>query len=91
MIGRLRRWFRGGAELTLRGVAKVLFIVALLVLTALAVSASAPLVLAALAMFIVYIMLKTVLPAARIETLAADLWSGDLFVRWWQRLTGWAR
>ena len=88
MTSRARRLIRGGGQLTLRGVAKLLFIAILLVLTGIAVSASAPLALAALAMFIVYLMVRTVLPAETIEAFIESIWTGDVCINAWQRLTG---
>lgn len=89
MTERLRALVRGGGEVTLRGASKVVFVLVLLVLTGLAVSASAPLVVAALAMFLAYLMVRTMLPAGTIQSWIESLWAGEPLVRAWDRLWGW--
>lgn len=86
---RIRRLIRGGGYVTVRGASKLVFVVLLLFLTGIAVSASAPLVAAALAMFLAYLMVRTMLPAGTIQRWLEALWTGELFFNAWNRLTGW--
>lgn len=87
-MSRLNGWIRDGGEFTVRSLAKVLFLFAMLVVAVIAVSASGPLGLVVLAMFLLYLMVRTIMPAETIDAYMQAFWSGDLFFDAWARIRG---
>ena len=83
---RFRTWLRSSGRLSFKAASITLFVV-LLGLLASAAAASSPVILAALATFVLFYMLRSLLPADAIDETTTDLMTGELGERYWDRLT----
>ncbi|WP_088901264.1 hypothetical protein [Halorubrum lacusprofundi] len=81
----LRRWLRSGGRTGAR-LASITAFVVLLGLTVFAAFTAGSVVIAALATFVLFFMLRAALPAERIDTFVSDLLSGEAGVQWYEWL-----
>jgi len=78
----LRKWLRSGGRTGAR-LASITAFVVLLGLTVFAAFTAGSVVIAALATFVLFFMLRAALPAERIDTFVSDLLSGEAGVQWY--------
>jgi len=83
---RFRRWLRSGGRLSFKAASITLFVV-LLGLLAFLTATSSSIIGVAIATFVLFYMLRSLLPADAIDQLTTDLMTGELSERQWDRLT----
>jgi|AntDeeMetageno50_2_1112565.scaffolds.fasta_scaffold03787_2 hypothetical protein len=83
---RFRRWLRSGGRLSFKAASITLFVV-LLGLLAFLTATSSSIIGVAIATFVLFYMLRSLLPADAIDQLTTDLMTGELGERQWDRLT----